>query len=73
MDTVGDAYVVIGLCDDESGLRDVCNNMLTVAKSMIVTLEEFSREMHVEVGVNMHLSLSLSVCVYIYIYTCVCI
>jgi hypothetical protein len=49
MDTVGDAYVVIGLSDDEDGLSDLCREMMMLAKNMIIALEDFSSSIGEEV------------------------
>jgi hypothetical protein len=52
MDTVGDAYVVIGLCDDEESLKGICRHMLTLARSMVVTLQDFGNVIQLEVCVG---------------------
>ncbi len=43
MDTVGDAYVVIAVCDDEASLSALCADMITLAKDMIIILDEISQ------------------------------
>jgi hypothetical protein len=49
MDTVGNAFVVMGLCDGEDALKSLGRKMVFLAKEMIVAWDEFSLPLHAEV------------------------
>ena len=70
MDTVGDAYVVIGLCQDENSLAEVCEEMIILARNMIITLEDFSSSFK-EVCGYCDMYMPMCVCVCMYVYLCV--
>jgi len=52
MDTVGDAYVVIALCNSIDGLKEACQEMVLLAQEMIVTLEDFSTTLEENIAIR---------------------
>lgn len=52
MDTVGDAYVVIGLVGDHGTAEDICETMVMLAREMVLVLQDFSHETGETLGIR---------------------
>ena len=55
MDTVGDAYVVLGLVGEHGSREEICEMMLILSKEMVLLCRDYSNEIGESIGVRIGL------------------